>query len=714
MRWARKRRFSHRLRWRLAGAILLVATAWLVQLPFGGDRQQPAERDSPVLALVSQSPQQRASQLQAIARQGSERARNRARYLLAADAIAQNQGERALKWLDGLAERYSLLAPQIAFDRAHAYLLAGELERSRDQLRQLLERYPEAPVAARALDWLGWQDPRYWQRGVTQFPSHPSSVEMARQLLDSESEQVADPAPLWLAIARFAPQPERASEARDRLMALAPEGLDSQDWAAIAAGYWDERAYGKAARAYARAAEIPAHLYRRGRGYQLSNQRISAAEAYERLLREFPQAPEAGSALLRLAEMADRGQALHYFNRAIHNFPDKAPQARATKAQLLASVSRHSAQYHRERLLAEHPHSEPAAQYRWHLAQQQAEAGHLEAAMQQAAVIARDNADSSLAPRAAFWRGKWAAQLGQDGTAREAFQRVLRAHTASYYAWRSASLLGRKVGDFRQLRSAERSVQRPQQRPGLPAGSDAVEELYRLGQDERAWAAWRVANGSASELTVREQFTEGLLRIARGDYLQGLNRIWTLQQRDGKQAHQQWQALRQQPKYWHALFPLPYYEAIAQQAQQYRLDPLLVTAIIRRESRFEPDMGSSAGAIGLMQLIPSTASRAAERLGLSDYDLRDPQDSLRLGSWYLARLHGRYEGNALLMVASYNAGVGNVNDWLEQRDPNDPDAFVAQIPFDETRNYVKAVFGNYWNYLRLYDPSMREVAGSPP
>jgi soluble lytic murein transglycosylase len=83
-----------------------------------------------------------------------------------------------------------------------------------------------------------------------------------------------------------------------------------------------------------------------------------------------------------------------------------------------------------------------------------------------------------------------------------------------------------------------------------------------------------------------------------------------------------------------------------------------------------------------------------------------------IGTWYLAHNHERYQNNSLLAIASYNAGTGNVNQWLRQYSTKDLDSFVEDIPFPETKDYVEGVFSNYWNYLRLYDPQVKQQVAS--
>lgn len=125
-------------------------------------------------------------------------------------------------------------------------------------------------------------------------------------------------------------------------------------------------------------------------------------------------------------------------------------------------------------------------------------------------------------------------------------------------------------------------------------------------------------------------------------------------------------------------------------------------ALIRQESRFEKQIRSVVGATGLMQLMPETAAWIAEKLNLESYSLVDPEDNIRLGTWYVDYTHNQYNQNTLLALASYNAGPGNVNQWLQRFDMTDGDRFVESIPFSETYGYVKNVLENYWNYWQLY------------
>jgi soluble lytic murein transglycosylase len=118
-----------------------------------------------------------------------------------------------------------------------------------------------------------------------------------------------------------------------------------------------------------------------------------------------------------------------------------------------------------------------------------------------------------------------------------------------------------------------------------------------------------------------------------------------------------------------AAYPLDYEEAIREACSAHRLDPYLVISLISVESRFRPEAVSSVGAVGLMQLMPPTATWVAEEngiLGFSSEQLRDPEMNASLGTWYLAHLLDRYAGDEFLALAAYNAGPTAVDRWLAE------------------------------------------------
>lgn len=122
-----------------------------------------------------------------------------------------------------------------------------------------------------------------------------------------------------------------------------------------------------------------------------------------------------------------------------------------------------------------------------------------------------------------------------------------------------------------------------------------------------------------------------------------------------------------------------------------------------------PNIRSNAGAVGVMQVMPQVGASVARIINLKQYALDNTNDNINLGTWLMLETHQKFKNNSLLALASYNAGSGNVDKWIGQKNLTDPDEFIETIPFPETKDYVKQVFGNYWNYLRLYNPPVNQM-----
>ena len=150
--------------------------------------------------------------------------------------------------------------------------------------------------------------------------------------------------------------------------------------------------------------------------------------------------------------------------------------------------------------------------------------------------------------------------------------------------------------------------------------------------------------------------------------------------------------------------PLTNVSTIRKQAAEKRLDPALIAAVIYAESKFEP-RESSAGAEGLMQILPETAYFIAHLSGGSAFtvsDLATPSINLAYGSYYLRYLLDHYDGDEMLAVAAYNAGLANVDRWVARAKANGGELTVAKIPFPETRAYVERVQSAQREYRSAY------------
>lgn len=151
------------------------------------------------------------------------------------------------------------------------------------------------------------------------------------------------------------------------------------------------------------------------------------------------------------------------------------------------------------------------------------------------------------------------------------------------------------------------------------------------------------------------------------------------------------------------MYPLFFRDIVKSEAIRRNVDPYFVFAVIRQESVFNPAIASSAGAIGLMQIMPATGKAIAQDLKepFAIDTLYRPAGNIRYGTYYLRSLLDQFNENEVLTLASYNGGPPNAKEWYLRNKGKDFDLFVEDIDFSETRKYVKKVLANYWVYRKL-------------
>jgi soluble lytic murein transglycosylase len=156
-------------------------------------------------------------------------------------------------------------------------------------------------------------------------------------------------------------------------------------------------------------------------------------------------------------------------------------------------------------------------------------------------------------------------------------------------------------------------------------------------------------------------------------------------------------------------YPIYYEDVIFNEAKNLDLDPAILIALIRQESLFEQSAHSPAGARGLTQVMPATGEYVAERSGAEDFSTDQlwlPYISIRFGSWYISQQLAIFDDNQFAALAAYNAGPGNVLEWINVSD--DLDIFVESIPFWESRIYIRTVYVNLAAYRNLYGAALAE------
>ena len=166
---------------------------------------------------------------------------------------------------------------------------------------------------------------------------------------------------------------------------------------------------------------------------------------------------------------------------------------------------------------------------------------------------------------------------------------------------------------------------------------------------------------------------------------------------------------------WRSAFPTPHRDTISARAREAGLEPAFVYGLIRQESRFVTDARSGVGASGLMQVMPATARWTANKLGLpySPGQITDRDTNLRLGMGYMKLLLDDLAGSQAMASAAYNAGPNRPRRWRDGP-VLEPAAWIENIPFNETRDYVKKVLSNASVYAALLGGQNAPAAAPPP
>lgn len=155
------------------------------------------------------------------------------------------------------------------------------------------------------------------------------------------------------------------------------------------------------------------------------------------------------------------------------------------------------------------------------------------------------------------------------------------------------------------------------------------------------------------------------------------------------------------------IYPKKYNDTVEQYAIKYNVDPLMIYSIIKAESNFKPNAKSTSGAQGLMQIMEETAQELDENEEI--IDLFDTQKNIEYGTKYYSILLQKYNNIAELALAAYNAGMGNVDNWIEKGIIKYDGSNIENIPYKETNMYVRKILNNYRMYQELYKTKERVV-----
>ncbi|MDR7548598.1 MAG: transglycosylase SLT domain-containing protein, partial [Armatimonadota bacterium] len=333
------------------------------------------------------------------------------------------------------------------------------------------------------------------------------------------------------------------------------------------------------------------------------------------------------------------------------------------------------------RVIAAHAEEREAAEARWRLGWIALRSGRLadaEARFREAAQAAKWRGDAA---RAWYWAAKTLEASGTEAAAREAqkvLRRVAEQYPLTFYGQRARSRLGLPAP------AVPPAVHR---QPPRHVPAPVHEELARLGLDVEAADAAEASLDRTNDPRLARFLAEVYSRL--GDLTRSVRYAEDALDRGVRDE-----------RTWRLAYPKAFWADVSAAAQAAGIDPLLLLALVREESRYDPRVISPAHAVGLAQLLPSTARGLTPDQPVGLQRLKDPATNLALGARYLRQQLDRFHGDLRLALAAYNAGPGAARRWIGL-DP-DPDYFVERIGLAETRAYVQRVLGSYGIYRILW------------
>lgn len=330
--------------------------------------------------------------------------------------------------------------------------------------------------------------------------------------------------------------------------------------------------------------------------------------------------------------------------------------------------------------------------------------------------------------RAYLWIGKCREKLGDLPAAQTAWQQAQMLAPSDYYGERARDLLlGRAPFEppaiYRPLTDLEAERQAAAgwvrltfglpaetelSAPGALAGDPRLirgTELWNLGLNEEARSEFENLRQEVSQ-NPADSFRLGNYLLDLGAYRSGIFALRQVLHLAGLE--EQDDSLRAPAYFNHARYGLYYREIVEDAAKKNGQHPLYLFSVMRQESLFEGFVHSTAGARGLMQIIPSTGASLASAAGwppnYNEEDLYRPIVSINLGAFYLARNQKNLGNNPYAALAAYNAGPGNARIWRELAG-DDPDLYLETVRFEETRDYIRSIYEIYTVYRSLYSPA---------
>lgn len=421
-------------------------------------------------------------------------------------------------------------------------------------------------------------------------------------------------------------------------------------------------------RHYASLERLRAHAYwRSGRDKEF-------VKILERLLRTHSRSSEANRARILLGNYYltdghDLGRAAHYIQQAI-----------------------------------DHGGSGSDGENLWNLAWIHIAAGDDAAALRELRRYVEKWPDDPYTSNALFWTAKLRERAGDIAARDQSLRNLIKLYPYNYYSYRAREILGLPPDPPDVIDDAPPFPDVADSGPQRDGRLAVVDELDAAGLDDEATAEFRRIVGQTPEPRLAYELADRYCRT--GSPLLGirlLNRTFPDVIRHG--------ASDIPRRFWEILYPLAWWPEMVHYSSRHGVDPYLVASIVRQESGFNPDAISSAGAVGLMQIMPKEMRRIA-RAGavhgrFSRKSLFKPSTNILFGTIELREKLKEMKGRLVAALAAYNAGEDPVREWLREIPHDDPDFFLEAIPYAETRLYVKSIIRNRLEYERVYGSKLK-------
>jgi soluble lytic murein transglycosylase len=632
--------------------------------------------------------------------------------LLGVAALKRGRNGEAAELLGRAAKNYPLLADYALLYQAEASRKAGQSAEAVLILQALQKGHPDSPLLKKSLlmeadtafdsgayPQAAWR----YQKFIEKYPAGSDSLQASYRLAlcREKSGDGAGAAAIFRSLWLNSPASVQAAQAGEELQRLTAAGIvvkpfSSQELFKRATTLYEQRRYDLAL-ATLRGIDtrvekkdfIDQVALKTGQALLKSRQYNDAEKCLQELSRSAAKVEVMSAAAYLMARSIEKSgrseEAFNAYTLIAAVFPKSAE---ADNALLDAAFIR-KFQYRPketaallENLLTAYPQTRLKNRIAWESGWAEYLAGNYSGAAEQFSMLLTI---AGYREKALFWHGRSSAAAGDAAAAEADFAALRQEFPFGFY-----SLAAQAGGGAAQVETIPTLAGVLPEMLPLPDGFERVKALLALGLSDDA--ATELAAGRKKLAKTKGDAGLARLYLELGSY----NRAMSLYNAS---------LLNHSPESknaWLFLYPQAFKDLVSTYSEQAGVKPSLAYAIMRAESSFSATAASPVGARGLMQLMPQTAAMILKTKKIEPQKLYAPELNIRLGTRHLRELLDTYNGNEIAVIASYNAGAGNVNRWLKTYANLSGAEFIESIPFGETREYVKKVLAAASLYKRLY------------